>query len=291
MRNLLIATSAFALTIAGAEAAATDREGNLPAQDKTAVERTADDAARAIEKGAEATGEALERAGDAVADTAKAWTNGLDDFKIGSTKYTTPARDSYTGRDILGAEIYGSDGQVVARVDDVWLSDRGTVEALLVDRGGFLGLGGEDVALRRGQVTFAMDPSRNVFGTIGLTDEQLKAIADTRYDATVEFDPKPKPDEHTTLEHDVLGRAVVGSAGERIGSVRDVLLSRDGRLTHLVITRGGLLGFGGDLVAVPVSSLSFGEGAGEGDLVLPLTEAQLKNEPEFVYYSPPSSRQ
>jgi len=50
---------------------------------------------------------------------------------------------------------------------------------------------------------------------------------------------------------DLIGHGVLGSNGESVGTVSDVILSRDGRISGYVIATGGVVGVGGRKVAVP----------------------------------------
>jgi hypothetical protein len=50
----------------------------------------------------------------------------------------------------------------------------------------------------------------------------------------------------------LMGRTVVGSDGERIGTITDVILGPDGQARHLVVRSGGFLGLGGRHVAVDI---------------------------------------
>lgn len=56
---------------------------------------------------------------------------------------------------------------------------------------------------------------------------------------------------------DLMGAEVQNTNGEDIGEVDDLLVDRgSGRISHVIIRSGGLLGFGGDRVAAPVDALT-----------------------------------
>ncbi len=56
---------------------------------------------------------------------------------------------------------------------------------------------------------------------------------------------------------ELMGSKVLNVNGKDIGSVDDLVVDRgSGRLTHVVIRHGGLLGFGGDRIAAPVDALT-----------------------------------
>ncbi|HRQ73448.1 MAG TPA: PRC-barrel domain-containing protein [Phycisphaerales bacterium] len=82
--------------------------------------------------------------------------------------------------------------------------------------------------------------------------------------------------------HWIVGRKVVNNNGEEVASVSDLILDRgSGRVEHVVITTGAILGYGGRAVAIPYGS--FGWEKGEKDrLLLASTPEQLKQFPEFT---------
>lgn len=282
MRRIMVSVSAIALMtgVAHAEVDTDVTEGTTP-------EITAEEAATAVEKAvdetADATGDALEATGEAISDTADAVYDALSEVEVADTTYVLPKPGTFSTNDILGAAIYGSEGDVAARVDDVWITAKGDVTAFLVNEGGFLGLGEDDVALRSGAVTFTTDENANLSGYVSLTEEQLETVAETRYDATVEYRDDATEYKGLSLEDDVLGKAVVDSKGEKVATVRDVLLSRTGAVTHLVLAQGGVLGFGGDLVATRFNGLTYEQGDSEGALVMKTSAKELMDMPEFRY--------
>jgi sporulation protein YlmC with PRC-barrel domain len=82
--------------------------------------------------------------------------------------------------------------------------------------------------------------------------------------------------------HWLIGRTVANNNGEEIASVSDLILDRgSGRVEHVVIKTGAILGYGGRAVAIPYGS--FGWETGEKDrLLLASTPEQLKQFPEFT---------
>lgn len=49
----------------------------------------------------------------------------------------------------------------------------------------------------------------------------------------------------------IIGMNVQTEAGESLGTVKDIVLDDQGKLTHLIVSHGGTLGFGNKLTAVP----------------------------------------
>jgi hypothetical protein len=57
----------------------------------------------------------------------------------------------------------------------------------------------------------------------------------------------------------IVGATVYNDHDERIGTVDDLIVGQDGRISDAVLSVGGLLGIGGKLVAVPYSELRLEE--------------------------------
>lgn len=49
----------------------------------------------------------------------------------------------------------------------------------------------------------------------------------------------------------IIGMNVQTQAGESLGTVKDIVLDDQGKLTHVIVSHGGTLGFGNKLTAVP----------------------------------------
>ncbi|MCW2236060.1 PRC-barrel domain-containing protein [Azospirillum canadense] len=80
----------------------------------------------------------------------------------------------------------------------------------------------------------------------------------------------------------LMNRTVVGSDGERIGKVTDVILGPDGHAQLLVIQSGGFLGIGGKTVAADIALADVQPG--EDSIKLrDMTQASVRDMPEFQY--------
>lgn len=55
----------------------------------------------------------------------------------------------------------------------------------------------------------------------------------------------------------LVGATVYNSQGDNIGTIDDVLLGSNGKISHVSISVGGFLGVGSKMVAVPFSKLKF----------------------------------
>lgn len=78
----------------------------------------------------------------------------------------------------------------------------------------------------------------------------------------------------------ILGKAVYNDKNEKIGSIKDLVVSPDATVSAAIISTGGFLGVATHDVAVPISSLDIRN----GNFYLPgATKDALKNTPEFEY--------
>jgi hypothetical protein len=78
----------------------------------------------------------------------------------------------------------------------------------------------------------------------------------------------------------VVGATVVNDANDKIGSIDDLIVTRDDRVVYAIISVGGFLGMGDKLVAIPFAELQLSV----DKTVLPGgTKEALKALPKFVY--------
>lgn len=82
--------------------------------------------------------------------------------------------DEIRSEDIVGTTVYGANDENVGEIGDVILSEDGKVDAILVDVGGFLGMGEKEVAIGMDNLNFMSDADGNMYLYTGLTKEQLE---------------------------------------------------------------------------------------------------------------------
>jgi hypothetical protein len=89
--------------------------------------------------------------------------------------------------------------------------------------------------------------------------------------------------EESVLARDVIGQTVTAPDNTRIGTISDLVLSKDGRSVEgFVIGVGGFLGIGEKNVALKMDGLKVAPAAdGSVRLVADLTKADLANAPTF----------
>lgn len=89
---------------------------------------------------------------------------------------------------------------------------------------------------------------------------------------------------------DVLGLTVKDSAGEEVGTLRDVLLDREaGRITHGIVGIGGLLGFAEKHVAVAWNELMLNPDVTE--FTMQQRKEELEQAPAYEKVEKPTQRQ
>ncbi len=78
----------------------------------------------------------------------------------------------------------------------------------------------------------------------------------------------------------VLGATVANEAGEKVGTIDDLIVTPGYKVPYAVLSVGGFLGVGTSLVVVPYDAMK----AGDKNMVLPgATRDSLKMLPEFNY--------
>ena len=85
-----------------------------------------------------------------------------------------------TADELRGTGVYGINDEPIGAISDVVLTPDGSVDALIVDVGGFLGLGAKPVAVGFDNLTFSSDTNGARYLFINASREQLEA--QTAYD-------------------------------------------------------------------------------------------------------------
>lgn len=114
------------------------------------------------------TGDAMAPAADAAATPAAMPREG----------YNAIETEALTADNLQDATVIGPDGEDIAEVEDILLSADGKVDALLVDFGGFLGIGQKTVAVGLDNLEFAANEGGDLVIYSDFTREQLEAQPD-----------------------------------------------------------------------------------------------------------------
>ncbi len=195
-------------------AASKEQLTNAPAfqsnENRMAANTAADTAANTMgAAGAAATGMAAGTAGmaagtaDTAANTAASATSGMaassgmassGTESTASTSGNTPAANvgtPVTGADLtadnlIGTSVYGPDNQTIGSIGDIALTPDGQVDAVIVDVGGFLGIGAKPVAVAMDNLQFMRDSGGSLTLTTQFTQDQLKNAPEFNRDTYAE---------------------------------------------------------------------------------------------------------
>ena len=199
--------------------------------------------------------------------------------------------DALYASELIGMDVYSSETDYAAEygdravepdvrsqwddigeINDIVLSPAGDIQAVLVDIGGFLGIGTRTVALDMSQLHFLRDDTDVSFAAVTSSREALEAApeyrretdetagaaspvaADTTDAAAPDMAAAPAPAferegfataDYEQLTADDLEEAAVYDANdENIGSVEELILSQDGKIEQAIVDVGGFLGMG-----------------------------------------------
>lgn len=79
----------------------------------------------------------------------------------------------------------------------------------------------------------------------------------------------------------MIGSPVVNAKQERVGTVKDIIVDKDGNASMLIIADGEFPGFDGKLVAFDYNVIS--RLNADGDVIAPISEENLSKAAEFSY--------
>ncbi|TKT75314.1 PRC-barrel domain-containing protein [Aquamicrobium sp. LC103] len=82
---------------------------------------------------------------------------------------------SISSDQLVGTTVYGADDENIGSINDVVLSQDGNVEAVIVDVGGFLGIGAKPVAVGMENLAFMSDADDKMYLYTEFDKEQLEA--------------------------------------------------------------------------------------------------------------------
>lgn len=103
---------------------------------------------------------------------------GTDDTRTAAIDRSTLqalAADQLTAENLIGTTVYGNNEENVGEVGDLVLSQDGQIDAVILDVGGFLGIGEKEVAIGMDNLEFMTDEDGNRYLYTPFTEEQLEA--------------------------------------------------------------------------------------------------------------------
>ncbi|MFX0546026.1 PRC-barrel domain-containing protein [Roseovarius sp. S1116L3] len=102
-------------------------------------------------------------------------TSTWSDYGADDAEMQTVAYDDMTTEELLGTTVYGSNDEWVGEISELALGDDGNVSAVILDIGGFLGLGERAVSMPMDQVELRrMGDDGDVSAYVSATEEELE---------------------------------------------------------------------------------------------------------------------
>ena len=124
----------------------------------------------------QAAGTDQQETAQAPADDEAAGTDQTQTGAIDRSQLQERPIDQITSEDFVGTTVYGANDEEIGEIGDVVLAPESQdVDAVLVDVGGFLGIGEKQVALGMDNLQFMTDQDGNLYLYTNLTKEQLEA--------------------------------------------------------------------------------------------------------------------
>lgn len=160
---------------ANADVAATDTTQQGTATDEAVAESTT---AEGTEGVGNATDTELPADGTTATDGAVATAPAVaaDGTMALPEGYTAIERDTLTAELLTGADVRGADDASIAEVSDLVLTGEGQVTDVILDVGGFLGIGARSVAIPMDRLTVAQNEGGAVRIWVNMTKEELEAL-------------------------------------------------------------------------------------------------------------------
>jgi len=196
----------------------------------------------------------------------------------------------------------------IGKINDLVLSSKGEVRAIIIDVGGFMGMGARDVAVTIDQVSFSADAEdrRELYVVVNTNAEMLQgspaydrtamagdqATDRTRSDPTgrtVFAAPRMAREgynqvELTELSAEMLvGQSVYGVNDKSVGTIDDLILDDKGVISNVIIDFGGFLGMGSSQISVRFDELTVLGDAERTNVrvYIDATKEQVQAQPEY----------
>jgi sporulation protein YlmC with PRC-barrel domain len=217
---------------------------------------------------------------------------------------------------IVGESVYngtGDDAENIGKVTDVVFDKDGQAKSVVIGVGGFLGVGAKNVAFdydklqwaeKNGdrwlvaqttkdeltaQAEFDSKPYAPAPAPAASTDAAAPTAPATTDTAQTPADMNAAPAEPVkradgNLATNIIGETVYNGTGDdaqNIGSVNDIVLTKEGKAESLVIGVGGFLGLGAKNVTYDFSKAQWAEKNGDRWLVAQTTKEELQAQPDF----------
>ena len=243
--------------------------------------------------------------------------------------YLEGVENGVRASDFIGKRVYVTEGdttgmsdtamadadanwQDAGEISDMMISLSGDTEVVLVDFGGFLGIGEKTVALDMQQLALVPDADSpdDYFIVFKGSNAELESapafnpdMVFAAADATMTTDATTAPatdmaetapmaagdmvDLTTYAEADLVGKRVYGPNDEDVGEISAVSMDADGKVAGAVVDVGGFLGMGEKEVVLTSAMLSLvpGMDGAEPKFVVSATQEQLETMDTYQRYA------
>jgi sporulation protein YlmC with PRC-barrel domain len=234
---------------------------------------------------------ALEKAGNsdsAKNDTPRAYDEDTQ-VKLGSANLAY----DINAQKLIDMNVVGQNGNKLGEIQDLVLSHNEKISYAIVSVGGILGVGKKLVAIPFHDLNINKAEEKVV---INLTEKQLEEIPEFKFeyigDRQYQTDERPATSSADSkyniakIDYDInakelFGMNVVDPSGKKLGELKDLLLSKNEKVIHAIVSIGGVLGMGEKLVAVPFHSLQVNKT--DEKIILNVTEKQLEQAADFKF--------
>lgn len=155
---------------------------DAPADDAEVTEEAPADDAMGAEDAAPADDAAVTEeapAADAMAPAADADAAAAVDFD----SFESVATADISADELTGTTVYGSGDEEIGSIGDILLSEDGAVDAVIIDFGGFLGIGTKPVAVDFDNLSFLTDENGDLVLRTSLTEAELDAAPEYNEEA------------------------------------------------------------------------------------------------------------
>lgn len=219
---------------------------------------------------------------------------------------------------IIGAEVGTSQDERIGKIDDMAIDvETGRILEVYVSSGGILGLGQKTVAIPPGSLMTGANDGKDTNWRVDMTKDKFSsapAFELSNWEANVStnrlmesyryFGKEPyfarsnatgrlnmastvtndyrssTPPVRLEMAGKVIGASVHNESDEKLGKVDNLIVDLPaGRIVHVILSSGGLLGLGDDLRALPPSACRYREA--DGVLVVNATKDSLTSSPHF----------
>ncbi|MFA6154556.1 PRC-barrel domain-containing protein [Mesorhizobium sp.] len=213
---------------------------------------------------------------------------------------------------IIGETVYngaGDDAENIGKVSDVVFDKDGQAKSIIIDVGGFLGVGTKSVAFDYAKMQWAEKNGDRWLVAQGTKDEltaqpefdskpyaatpapaastEAAPAAPATTDAAqapVDMNAAPVKRAEGNLATNIVGETVYNGTADdaqNIGDVNDIVLTKEGKAQSLIIGVGGFLGLGEKNVAYDFGKAQWAEKNGDRWLVAQATKEELEALPDF----------